>query len=118
MKYKLLDRYVFDQDDDTVAWVRIFADEKKLMMGKGVYRDDVLVLLFPQQIDDITDLPGVREDLGMDELPVWNKTAYLVHMGNANQGYPVQEAVTTDDGRALTQQELDDLVDRIQEVFT
>lgn len=118
MKYKLLDRYVFDQNDDTVAWVRIFADEKKLMMGKGVYRDDVLVLLFPQHIDDITDVRGVRDDLGIDELPEWNKTAYLVHMGNANQGYPVQEAIATADGRELTQEELDDLVDRIQEVFT
>jgi len=118
MKYKLLDRYVFDQSADTVAWVRIFADEKKLMTGKGVYRDDVLVLLFPQQIDDIVDLAGVRDDLNVDELPEWNKTAYLVHMGNANQGYPVQEAIRTADGSELTQEELDDLVDRIQEVFT
>lgn len=118
MKYKLLDRYVFDQDDDTVAWFRIFPEQKKLMMGKGVYRDDVLVLLFPQQIDDITSVGGLRDDLDMDELPEWNKTAYLVHMGSANQGYPVQEAIATADGRDLSQEELDELVDRIQEVFT
>ena len=118
MKYKLLDRYVFDQEDDTVAWIRIFSEEKKLMAGKGVYRDYVLVLLFPQQIDDITDLQGVRTDLAMDELPEWKTTKFLVHMGNANQGYPVQEAIATADGRPLTQTELDALVDRIQEVFT
>jgi hypothetical protein len=117
MKYKLLNNYVFEQVDDTVTWARIFAEQKKLMMGKGVYRDDVLVLLFPSRIDDVDDLAGVRADLGIDELPEWDKTRYLVHMGNANQGYPVQEAITTADGEALDQDELDSLVDRIQSVF-
>jgi hypothetical protein len=117
MKYKLLNSYFISQEDDRVDWMRIFADEKKLMIGKGVYRDDVLVLLFPQQIEDITDLEGVRSDLEFDELPEWNKTRYLVHMGNANQGYPVQEAIATGDGRSLDQDELDALVDRIQDVF-
>ena len=118
MKFKLLNRYFISQEDDRVSWMRIFPDQKKLMMGRGVYRDDVLVLLFPQQIDDITDLDGVRRDLEMDTLPEWNKTTYLVHMGNANQGYPVQEAIATQDGRELSQDELDQLVDRIQDVFT
>ncbi|MFW5688277.1 MAG: hypothetical protein ACOC1U_01805 [Spirochaetota bacterium] len=117
MKYKLLNRYYLSQDEDRVEWLRIFRDDKKLMMGNGVYRDDVLVLLFPKQIDDIVDLPGLLRDLEFDALPEWNKTRYLVHMGNANQGYPVQEAIATSDGRELDQQELDALVGRIEEVF-
>lgn len=118
MKYKLLDSYVLDQTDDTVAWFRIFANEKRLMAGQGVYRDDVLVLLFPARIDTIVDLDGVRADLGIDSLPEWNKTRYLLHMGNANQGYPVQEAITTADGKPLDQAELDEVVERVQTVFT
>lgn len=117
MKYKLLDTYYLEQMDDTVAWVRVFPREMKLMAGKGVYRDDVLVLLFPMRVDDITDLEGVKRDLGMEDLPEWNKTRYLVHMGNANQGYPVQEAILTADGTALEQTELNELVDRIESVF-
>jgi len=117
MKYKLLNKYYFEQDDDRVSWMRIFADEKKLMSGKGVYRDDVLVLLFPAAVDDIVDLDAVRANLALESLPEWNKTAYLVHMGNANQGYPVQEAIRTADGSDLTQEELDSLVDRIESVF-
>ena len=117
MKYKLLNKYFLDQEDDRVSWMRIFTDEKKLMSGKGVYRDDVLVLLFPVAVDDIVDVPGVRENLALDALPEWNKTAYLVHMGNANQGYPVQEAIRTSDGSELTQEELDSLVGRIESVF-
>lgn len=117
MKYKLLDSYFLDQSDDTIAWIRIFPEQMKLMGGQGVYRDDVLVLLFPSRVDDITDLHGVRAELGMDSLPEWNKTKYLVHMGNANQGYPVQEAIATADGRPLDQDELDSLVDRIERVF-
>ncbi len=117
MKYKLLDSYFLEQTDDTVAWMRIFPEQMKLMAGKGVYRDDVLVLLFPARVDDITDLEGVRADLQMDGLPEWNKTTYLVHMGNANQGYPVQEAIATADGRPLDQDELDSLVERIERVF-
>ncbi|MFW5784353.1 MAG: hypothetical protein ACOCY8_07540 [Spirochaetota bacterium] len=118
MRYQLLGKYFLDQTDDTVLWMRIFADERKLMVGKGVYRDDVLVLLFPSSVDTITDLAGVRSDLEIDTLPRWNKTKYLVHMGNASQGYPVQEAIDTADGRPLDQDELDDVVDRIQRVFT
>ena len=117
MKYKLLNSYFLEQSDDTVTWMRIFPQQLKLMVGKGVYRDDVLVLLFPSCIDDITDLDGVRNDLEMDSLPEWNKTRYLVHMGNANQGYPVQEAIATSDGHPLDQDELDALVERIEAVF-
>ena len=38
-------------------------------------------------------------------------------MGNANQNYPVQEAVETADGRPLERDEVLDLVSRIEEVF-
>ena len=117
MKYKLLENYFIDQNEDRVEWARIFPEQRKLMMGNGVYRDDVLVLLFPTRIDDITDLEGIRKDLELDTLPEWNKTKYLVHMGNANQGYPIQEAIATSDGRYLEQEELDEVVERIQEVF-
>jgi len=117
MKFKLLNRYVIDQEDDRVSWIRIFPDELQLMRGRGVYRDDVLVLLFPLQIDPITDLEGLMKSLELDTLPVWNKTRYLIHMGNANQGYPVQEAVETSDGRYLERDEVLELVSRIEEVF-
>ena len=117
MKYKLLNRYVIERDEDRVAWLRVFRDELKLMHGNGVYRDDVLVLLFPSGIDDITDLSGLINDLDLDSLPEWNATTYLIHMGNANQGYPVQEAIATADGRELTREEILSLVDRIQSVF-
>ena len=117
MKYRLFDSYVFDQSNDQVEWVRLFPDQMKIMSGRGVYRDDVLVLLFPQSVDDITNLDGVRSALEIDSLPVWNKTRYLIHMGNANQGYPVQEAVATADGRELERDEVLDLVARIESVF-
>lgn len=117
MKYTLFATYVLDQSDDQVEWVRLFPDDMKIMSGKGVYRDDVLVLLFPQSIDTITNLQGLRDDLEIESLPVWNKTKYLLHMGNANQGYPVQEAVATSDGRQLEREEILDLVDRIESVF-
>ena len=117
MKFRLLDRYVLDQVDDTVSWFRIFDHELKLMSGKGVYRDDVLVLLFPSEVSDITDLPGVRKELQIDELPEWNKTQYVIHMGNARQGYPVQEAIAVSNGRLLEEDEIFSLVDRIEGVF-
>ena len=117
MKFKLFDTYVIDQEDDQVSWIRIFPDELKMMTGTGVYRDDVLVLVFPLKIDLIADLPRLMETVKMDSLPIWNKTRYLVHMGNANQGYPVQEAVETADGRHLERDEVLDLVGRIEEVF-
>lgn len=117
MKYKLLNTYFFEQHDDSVSWIRLFPDQMRIMMGRGVYRDDVLVLLFPQSVDTITDLAGVRADLDLASLPEWNKTKYLVHMGNANQGYPVQEAIALPEGRHLDQDELDDVVERIQNVF-
>jgi len=117
MKFKLFDTYMIDQENDQVSWIRIFPDELKMMTGKGVYRDDVLVLLFPLKIDLITDLPGLMITIEMDTLPVWNKTRYLVHMGNANQNYPVQEAVETADGRQLEREEVLSLVSRIEEVF-
>lgn len=118
MKYKLFNSYIIDQSDDAVSWIRIFPQEMKIMAGRGVYRDDVLVLLFPLSVDTITDLAGLLADAEMDALPVWNKTRYLVHMGNANQGYPVQEAVETADGRHLERDEVLDLVARIEDVFT
>lgn len=118
MKYKLLNTYYFEQEDDRVSWIRLFPEEMKVMAGQGVYRDDVLVLLFPKSVDTITDLRGLRDELGIDSLPEWNTTRYLVHMGNANQGYPVQEAIATADGRHLGQEELDELVGRIEDVFT
>ena len=107
MKFKLFDSYVLDQADDQISWIRIFPDELKMMTGRGVFRDDVLVLLFPVQIDRIVDLPALLETVEMEKLPVWNKTQYLIHMGNANQGYPVQEAVETSDGRHLDRSRAD-----------
>jgi hypothetical protein len=118
MKYKLLNKYILEQIDDSVSWIRIFPDEMQIMTGRGVYRDDVLVLLFPMSVDTITDLPGLLATAQMDALPEWNKTRYLVHMGNANQGYPVQEAIETTDGRNLNRDEVLDLVARIEDVFT
>ena len=117
MKYQLLGNYFLEQTDDKVSWFRIFEDEQRLMMGNGVYRDDVLILLFPTRIDEITDVAGVRADLQIDSLPEWDKTRYLVHMGNANQGYPVQEAIALPEGRPLSQDELNGLVSRIEDVF-
>lgn len=117
MKFQLFDTYVIDQTDDQVSWIRIFPEELKMMTGKGVYRDDVLVLLFPLQIDRIMDLPALLKTVEMETLPVWNKTRYLIHMGNANQGYPIQEAVETGDGRHLEREEILGLVGRIEEVF-
>jgi hypothetical protein len=117
MNYKLLDNYYFEQSDDQVSWIRIFTDERRMMTGRGVYRDDVLVLLFPSRIDEIDDPAAVREKLGMDSLPEWNKTKYLIHMGTVNQGYPVQEAIHTADGSQIDKDELQKLVDRIESVF-
>jgi hypothetical protein len=117
MKYKLLDRYYLEQEEDRVSWLRIFPEQQRLMGGSGVYRDDVLVLLFPTRIDEITNAKAIREELGMDELPEWDKTRYLIHMGNVNQGYPVQEAIRTHDGTELEREELLSLVDRIEDVF-
>ena len=117
MKYQLLDRYVIERDDDSVSWVRIFAQEKRLMYGRGVYRDDVLVLLFPTAVEPIEDLDAVRAELGLGDLTEWDKTTYLVHIGNARQGYPVQEAIATSDGRDLSRDEVFSLVDRIESVF-
>jgi hypothetical protein len=117
MKFRLFDTYVIDQDKDQVSWIRIFPGELELMSGRGVYRDDVLVLLFPLQIDRIADLRGLMDEIDIEALPVWNKTRYLVHMGNSNQGYPVQEAIETADGRHLERDEVLNLVSRIEEVF-
>ncbi len=97
--------------------MRVFDSEKRLMIGNGVYRDDVLVLLFPQRIDEITDLAGLRSELFLESLPEWDKTRYLVHMGNESQGYPVQEAMELLEGRPLSQAELDGVVSRIEDVF-
>ena len=117
MKYQLLDRYVIERHDDSVSWIRIFADEKRLMFGRGVYRDDVLVLLFPTAVEPIEDLDAVRSELGLGTLDEWDKTTYLFHMGNARQGYPVQDAIATADGRELSRDEILSLVDRIESVF-
>ena len=117
MQYRLLGRYFLDQTDDRVSWIRVFAEERRIMTGQGVYRDDVLILLFPKQVDTITDLDGVLRELNLDALPEWDKTRYLVHMGNANQGYPVQEAISLPGGDPLGQQELDQVVTRLESVF-
>lgn len=117
MNYKLLDSYYIEQDDDQVSWMRIFPEQKRLMTGKGVYRDDVLVLLFPSRIDEIDNPDAVREKLALESLPEWNKTQYLIHMGTVNQGYPVQEAIHTADGSELEREELLSLVSRIESVF-
>ncbi len=117
MTYKLLDSYYIEQDDDRISWLRLFPERGRLMAGSGVYRDDVLILLFPSRIDAIDDPQAVRTELGLDSLPEWNKTRYLIHMGNVNQGYPVQEAIHTADGSELEREELLSLVDRIQSVF-
>jgi len=117
MKYQLLDRYVIERHDDSVSWIRIFEEEKRLMYGRGVYRDDVLVLLFPTAVEPVEDLDATRSELGLGTLEEWDKTAYLVHMGNARQGYPVQDAIATADGRELEREEILSLVDRIESVF-
>ena len=117
MKYQLLDQYVIERTDDSVSWVRVFAKEMRLMYGKGVYRDDVLILLFPKAVEPIEDLDAVRSELGLGTLDEWDKTAYLVHIGNSRQGYPVQEAIATSDGRELDRDEIFALVDRIESVF-
>jgi hypothetical protein len=117
VKYQLLDRYIIEQTDDTVSWVRLFPEERRLMYGKGVYRDDVLILLFPTAIEPVDDVATVRAEFDMDQLQAWNKTTYLLHMGNARQGYPVQEAIATADGRELSRDEVLSLVDRIESVF-
>lgn len=117
MKFRLFDTYVIDQADDQVSWIRIFPKDLRLMTGRGVYRDDVLILLFPLDITGIADLDDLLESIDLDSLPIWNKTRYLVHMGNANQGYPVQEAVEVESGRHLERDEIMELVGRIEEVF-
>jgi hypothetical protein len=117
MQYRLLGRYFLDQNDDRVSWIRVFAGEQRIMMGQGVYRDDVLILLYPKQVDTITDLEGVMRELNLDALHDWDKTRYLLHMGNANQGYPVQEAISLPDGQPLGQEELEQVVARIEDVF-
>jgi hypothetical protein len=117
MKYKLFNTYIIEQEDDQVSWIRIFPEELQIMTGRGVYRDDVLVLLYPLSVDTITNLDGLMDAANLDSLPVWNKTRYLVHIGNANQGYPVQEAIETENGRVLGRDEVLDLVSRIEDVF-
>ena len=117
-KYQLLGKYLIEQADDRIEWLRVFTAELRLMAGNGVYRDDVLVLLSPTRIDQITDLDGLRQAMDLESLPKWDKTEYLVHMGTVNQGYPVQEAIRTADGSPLEREELLDLVTRIESVFT
>ena len=110
MKFRLFDTYFIDQDDDSVSWIRVFPDDLKMMTGRGVYRDDVLILLFPLQIDEISDVEGLLKKMDLSSYPVWDKTQFLVHMGNANQGYPVQEAIEVSTGRHLERDEVLSLV--------
>lgn len=117
MRFELLDQYILDTEEDTVYWIRVFPDEMKMLSGKGVYRDDVLILLFPIEVDAIKDLAALRSTLGFGTLPVWNRTSYLIHMGNANQNYPVQAAIETATGRELTRDEVLNIVDRVESVF-
>lgn len=116
-EYRLFDEYQFDVSADRVQWMRIFSDQRRLMRGRGVFRDDVLVLLHPYRIDDITDESALRDELSYDSLPVWDKTTYLVHLGNERQGFPVQDAIEIASGRHLEDTEIQDLVTRIQDVF-
>jgi hypothetical protein len=117
MKFSLLGRFLLDQTDDRVTWIRIFENEKKMLAGHGVYRDDVLILLAPSEAHDIRDVRGVKEELGIDELPVWDKTRYLIHMGSERQNYSVDEAIYCDSGQTVAGDELTALVERIQKVF-
>ncbi len=117
MKFSLLNRYFLDQEEDRVTWIRIFDDEKKMLAGRGVYRDDVLILLAPGEVHDIRDLDGVRSELDMAGLPAWDKTRYLIHMGSERQNYSVDEAIRCDTGERVTGDELAALVERIQQVF-
>lgn len=115
--YRLFDEYFIEETEDRVQWMRIFSDQQRLMRGRGTYRDDVLVLLHPYRIDDITSEEGLRDELEFERLPVWSKTRYLVHMGSENQGFPVQDAVETTTGRHLAGDEVRSLVEKIQAAF-
>ncbi|HUX49644.1 MAG TPA: hypothetical protein VMW73_02550 [Spirochaetia bacterium] len=117
MKFTLLGRYFLDQEEDRVTWIRIFDDQLKMLAGRGVYRDDVLVLLSPTEVHEIRDLDAVRRELEFDTLPVWNKTRFLIHMGGHKQNYSVDEAMRCDSGEAVNGSELEELVNRIQQVF-
>lgn len=117
MKYKLLERYFLDQEDDRVVWMRVFTEEKKLMNGRGVYRDDVLVLLYPEEVNDIVDVEALKTELNFEFLPEWNKTRYLVHMGNEKEGYAVHDTIDCRTGWDLTREELELVLKRIHEVF-
>ncbi|MCA1754248.1 MAG: hypothetical protein LC641_06045, partial [Spirochaeta sp.] len=117
VKYKLLERYFLDQDDDRVVWMRIFTDEKKLMNGHGVYRDDVLVLLYPDEVNDIIDVEALKQELDFEFLPEWDKTRYLVHMGDETEGYAVHDTIDCRTGWDLSKEELETVIKRIHEVF-
>ncbi len=117
MKYSLLGRYFLDQEDDRVTWIRIFDQEQKMLAGHGVYRDDVLVLLAPTEAHDITDIEGVRRELDFADLPPWDKTRYLIHMGGVRQNWSVDEAIKCETGESVLGDELAGLVERVQQVF-
>ncbi|WP_455382133.1 hypothetical protein [Salinispira pacifica] len=117
MKFSLLSRYFLDQTEDRVTWIRVFERERKMLAGRGVYRDDVLVLLAPTEAHDIKDIDGVRRELDLENLPVWDKTRYLIHMGSERQNWSVDEAIRCDTGEPVEGEELRGLVDRIQQVF-
>lgn len=117
MKYKLLEQYFLDQNDDRITWIRIFEKERKMLAGHGVYRDDVLILLSPTESHNIKSVAGVRSELGFDELPIWDKTRYLIHMGNIAHNYSVDEAIHCPTGEAVRGEELKELVKRIEDVF-
>ncbi len=116
-EYRLYDDYHLDVTADRVHWMRIFSDQRRLMRGRGVFREDMLVLLHPYRIDDVTDEAGLREELAFESLPVWTETTYLVHLGTERQGFPVQDAVEIPTGRHLEAEEIHGLVGRIQDVF-
>jgi hypothetical protein len=117
MRYALLDRYVIEQEDDRVQWIRIFSEEMKIMAGRGVYRDDVLVCLYPQDVSDILNLAEVRKELAIESLPEWNKTRYLLHMGNVHQDYQVFDAIRCDTGELLQDDELVMVATRVNQIF-
>ncbi len=117
MKYQLFGRYFLDQSGDRVTWIRIFSKEQKMLAGRGVYRDDVLILLSPTESHTITSVSGVRDELEMDSLPVWDKTRYLIHMGNVEHNYSVDEAIHCPTGDAVKGEDLKELINRIEHDF-
>jgi hypothetical protein len=117
MKYQLFNLYFLEQEDEHVDWIRLFPEEETLMSGRGVYRDELLVLLYPDEVNRIVDLEGIRAQLKLEELPIWDKSRYLVHMGQEKDGYPIDNAVDLTTGESLSGEELAPVLELIERVF-